>query len=128
MHGHQAVVYTSPQSHAGQKLWNRQVLDDSLTDGHAVGCGDLLQVGHDQVVVGWRAMNKPGVKVGLKMFTPLDPGGKKWRTTVIDDNTMACEDLALADFNRDGRLDIVAAGRATKNLKLYFNEGSRPTP
>jgi hypothetical protein len=37
---------------------------------------------------------------------------------------MACEDLLLADFNADGRLDIVAAGRATKNLKLYLNEGT----
>jgi hypothetical protein len=36
---------------------------------------------------------------------------------------MACEDLQLADLNGDGRLDIVAAGRATGNLKIYWNEG-----
>ena len=80
--------------------------------------------GSDQIVVGWRAMNKPGVKVGIKLFTPLDKEGKDWRQTLIDDNTMACEDLTVADLNGDGKLDIVAAGRATKNVKIYFNEGT----
>ena len=69
-------------------------------------------------------MNRPGVKVGVKLFTPLDSEGKDWRMTLIDDNTMACEDLAVADLNGDGKLDIVAAGRATKNVKIYFNEGA----
>jgi hypothetical protein len=35
---------------------------------------------------------------------------------------MACEDLALADLDGDGRLDIVAAGRATRNVVVWFNE------
>jgi len=42
---------------------------------------------------------------------------------VIDHNTMACEDLKLADLNQDGRLDIIAAGRKTKNVNVYWNEG-----
>ena len=75
-------------------------------------------------MVGWRAMNKPGVKVGIKLFTALDKEGKDWRMTLVDDNTMACEDLTVADLNGDGKLDIVAAGRATKNVKIYFNEGA----
>ena len=50
------------------------------------------------------------------------PTVKSSDATLIDDNTMACEDLTIADLNGDGKLDIVAAGRATKNLKIYFNE------
>ena len=46
----------------------------------------------------------------------------RWRETVIDDGGMACEDLALADLDSDGRLDIIASGRATKNVKIYWNE------
>ena len=42
--------------------------------------------------------------------------------TVIDDGGMSCEDLILADLNGDGKLDIAAAGRATKNVKVYWNE------
>ena len=42
---------------------------------------------------------------------------------VLDDRDMACEDLACADLNGDGRIDIVAAGRATGNVRIYWNEG-----
>jgi hypothetical protein len=28
----------------------------------------------------------------------------------------------VADLNADGKLDIIAAGRASNNLKIYFNE------
>ncbi len=125
MHGTNLVVYTQPGSADGQTLWTRQLLDDSLVDGHALACGELSKRGGDQIVVGWRAMGKPGVKVGIKLFTPLDPDGKQWKQTLIDDNTMACEDLCLADLDRDGQLDIIAAGRATKNLKVYFNQGAQ---
>ena len=31
----------------------------------------------------------------------------------------------LADLNGDGRLDIIAAGSATKNLKIYWNESRK---
>ena len=101
------------------------MLDSSLVDGHALACGDLIGTGSDQIVVGWRAMGKPGVKVGIKLFTPPDDSTADWQQTLVDDNTMACEDLCLADLDGDGRLDIIAAGRATKNVKIYFNRGGR---
>ena len=126
MHGNSLVFYRPSSSSQANALWNRRVLDDTLADGHALACGDLLGIGRDQIVVGWRAMGgKPGVKVGIKLFTPLDAEGKEWKQSLVDDNTMACEDLALADLNGDGRLDIIAAGRATKNLKIYFNETAK---
>ena len=125
MHGNTLCVYTEPKALEAPGLWTRRVLDESLVDGHALACGDLAGSGSDQIVVGWRAMNRPGVKVGLKLFTATDKTGEKWESTVIDDNTMACEDLCLADLDGDGKLDIIAAGRATKNLKVYFNQGMR---
>jgi hypothetical protein len=121
MHGHQVVVYTAPSANEPGPLWKRNVLDDSLIQGHALACGDLLGTGANQIVVGWRG-NKPGDKVGIKLFIPLDDAGTKWQQVVVDDNTMACEDLCLADLNADGKLDIVAAGRATKNVKVYFGQ------
>jgi hypothetical protein len=125
MHGTNLVAYTEPAEGAGQKLWTRHLLDSSLIDGHALACGDLAGSGSDQIVVGWRAMNKPGVRVGIKLFTPQDKEGAKWASTLVDDNSMACEDLCLADLDADGRLDIIAAGRATRNVKVYFNEPNR---
>jgi hypothetical protein len=121
MHGHQLVVYHPPPTENPSELWRRQVLSEDLLDGHALACGDLLGVGTDQIVVGWRAMNRPGARVGIKLFTPLDAAHTEWRMSVIDDNSMACEDLCLADLTGNGRLDVIAAGRATRNLIVYFN-------
>ena len=121
MHGNQLVIYTAPEPHNSKAFWRRSVIDASLKEGHALACGDLLGAGFDQIAVGWRAKNSEG-RTGIKLFVPLDKEGKNWRQSLVDDNTMACEDLCFADLNGDGKLDIVASGRATKNLKIYFNE------
>ena len=114
MHGNELVYY--PNRHKG-----RRVLTDKLNQGHALASGDLLGIENDQIVVGWRGA-KPGDKVGIAVWTPLDDKGEKWRETLVDDNQTACEDLALADLDRDGKLDIVAAGRATHNLRILWND------
>lgn len=122
MHGNQLVVYTPPAVNDSKADWQRHVLDSSLKEGHALGCADFLGGGRDQVVVGWRGKNAEG-RVGIKMFIPLDKEGTQWRQALVDDNEMACEDLRVADLDGDGKPDIVAAGRATKNVKIYFNLG-----
>ena len=119
MHGTNLAIFTPGWVDDGP--WERRVLDSSLADGHALACGDLLGLGRDQIVAGWRAMGSKA-KVGIKLYTPLANDLTVWRTTLVDDNGMACEDLCLADMNGDGTLDIIAAGRATKNVKIYFNE------
>ena len=125
MHGNQVVVYrASATQYSSGHDWTRRrtVLDDKLVQGHGLATGDLLGVGNDQVVVGWRG-GPAGAKVGIKVFVPLDSDGETWKLhALVDDNQMACEDLKVADLNGDGRLDIVAAGRATKNVIIYWNE------
>jgi hypothetical protein len=34
---------------------------------------------------------------------------------------IACEDTLAADLDADGRPDLVAGGRATHNVKIYWN-------
>lgn len=119
MHGNTVAVYSGSDLMA--KTPARTVLDTSLEDGHALALGDLLGIGRDQIVVGWRAMQKKDAKVGIKMFVP-DEKGEHWTQHLIDDNKMSCEDLVLADLNGDGKLDIIASGRRTKNVKIYWNE------
>ena len=115
MHGTNAVVYTR----AGETKWDRHLLDGNIADGHAVATGDLLQKKDDQIVIGWRGKNKDG-KVGIKLF---ENKAGQWEQSWVDDNVMACEDLKVADLNGDSWLDIIAAGRATKNVKIYWNQG-----
>ena len=121
MHGNSVAVYRAAVREDKSQYQTRTVLDSTLEDGHALACGDVLGLGRDQIVVGWRAMQKKDAKVGIKMFVP-DEQGEKWTQHLIDDNTMACEDLVLADLDGDGKLDIVASGRGTKNVKIYWNE------
>ena len=122
MHGNQLVVFHPPAPGANG-LGRREVIDDGLIDGHALACGDLLGIGQAQIVAGWRAMGRPrSVKVGVALYVPV---GGRWMKVWVDDDGMACEDLTLADLDGDGRLDIVASGRSTHNLKVYFNESTR---
>lgn len=121
MHGNQLGVYIQPREVDTSASWSRRVISKSLQEGHALACGDLMQAGFDQIVVGWRGKDKQG-KVGVRLYWPLDPQGEQWGEALVDDNTVACEDLCLADLNGDGRLDVVAAGRSTRNLTVFFNE------
>lgn len=129
MHGNQLVVYRSPSmQYSSGEDWTtrRTVIDEKLVQGHGLATGDLLGIGSDQVVAGWRG-GTPGAKVGIGLYTPVDERGEAWkRHALVDDNTMACEDLKIADLNGDGRLDIIAAGRATKNVVIYWNETEQP--
>lgn len=117
-HGNQAVAYVA--NGTAPNGWKRHVLDAGLNGGHAVATGDLLGLGYDQVVVGWRAPDG-NEKVGIKLFEPTDGDGTEWKTHWVDSNEMACEDLRLADMDGDGKLDIVASGRASNNLIIYYN-------
>lgn len=113
MHGNELSVY------AFDNQKERQSLYKDFHQGHALACGDLLGLGYDQIVAGWRNPNSEN-KVGIKLFYS-DKNGKNWQVITIDDNTMACEDLQLADLDGNGKLDIIAAGRATNNLIIYWN-------
>jgi len=42
---------------------------------------------------------------------------------MVDEGGMATEDLLVADLNGDKRPDIIASGRATRNVKIYWNDG-----
>ncbi len=102
---------------------NSATLDETLAEGHALACADLLGINRDQIVAGWRAPNKDK-KVGVKLYVTTNAdwySGLKWQTHVIDDNQMACEDLKIADLDGDGQPDIIASGRSTHNLVIYWN-------
>ena len=126
-HGTDLVLYKTKMSVKNKlrQFAQRTVLDSKLNQGHAVAVGDFFGNGEKQIVAGWRAPNEDG-KFGIKIYF-AEPGegvDHGWKSFFVDENKMACEDLRAADLNADGRLDIVASGRSTHNLVIYWNRGS----
>jgi len=128
-HGNQVVVY-APRERADRRVWDRHVIDEPVEWGHAVWCADLDGDGDDELIVGQRDRAKDPKR------TPAGPGAlvydpKPWKAGgilefdrhVIDDGGVAVEDLVAADLNGDGRPDILAGGRATHNVRIYWNQG-----
>jgi hypothetical protein len=118
MHGEELVVYLD----GGEP--QRIVIDADLKEGHALAAADFLGEGSDQVVAGWRVPNKDG-KTGIKLYSKKKSRGTIWESYWIDENGMACEDIQVMDMNGDGKPEIVASGRATKNIKIYWNKSGK---
>ena len=125
-HGFQAVAYTPPAS--GKGLWDRKVIDEPLRWGHAVWCADLDDDGDEELIIGQRDKNadksRDPAGPGVFVYDPK-PGASSLEFTrhVIDDGGVAVEDLIAVDLDGDGRKEIVAGGRATHNVKIYWNKG-----
>jgi hypothetical protein len=115
MHGNNLVIYSKNHT-------ERKVIDSMLKEGHALQSADVLGLGYDQVIAGWRNPNSDG-KVGIKLYSKSH-SSNEWTAQWIDENGMACEDLQVIDLNGDGKLDIVASGRSTHNLKIYWNRSA----
>jgi hypothetical protein len=124
-HGDQVVVYLPPARGTESTLWERRVLDENLKWGHAVWCDDLDGDGKDELIIGVRddKSDKPGERRGVRLYKALDDKGTKWARHILDDGGIAVEDLAAADLDGDGRIDIVAVGRQTHNIRIYWNKG-----
>ncbi len=113
-HGKSVVVYAEQPG-----TWVRTVIETEITGGHALGWADFDGDGNDELAVGWRDQ-KPGIAIYA-----VNRDGALQSKVMVDDGGMATEDLVVADLNGDKRPDIVASGRATRNVKIYWNETRR---
>ena len=51
--------------------------------------------------------------------------GTAWEREEVDPGGVAVEDLTAGDLNGDGKIDLVAVGRATGNVRIYWNESGK---
>ena len=111
-HGDQVVVYLEPGR--GGELWQRQSIDSSYNEGHALAVLDLDGDGTDEIVAGFR-----GRKRGVVVYRAQDANGTSWGRSILDDGGIACQGFFLADLRGTGRPAIVGIGGASHNVKLY---------
>ena len=124
-HGHQVVVYAHPETkeeNSYRGKWQRHVLDDQLKWGHAVWCANLDGDADDELIIGVRDNKDNTWRCGLRVYDATDDSGAAWKRHIIDPGGINIEDLAAGDLNGDGRIDIVAVGRQSHNVRIYWNE------
>jgi FG-GAP-like repeat len=124
-HGNQVVVYTPPSDPT--EMWERHVVDEKLKWGHAVWCADLDGDGSEELIIGVRdnLSGKPGERCGVRIYKAIDGKGERWQRQLVDEGGVGVEDLACADLDGEGKIDIVAVGRATHNVRIYRNLGRK---
>jgi len=124
-HGNEVVVYDQPSDFRWEpenppaRLWQRSVLDKELKWGHAVACTNLDNDPDDELVIGVRDDASPH-RCGVRVYDRQGDGS--WRRQLIEPGQVAVEDLITADLNSDGKTDIIAVGRASKNAVIYWND------
>lgn len=124
-HGHQVVVYAHPETNEKNSYrgkWQRHMLDEDLKWGHAVWCANLDNDKDDELIIGVRDDKDNTHRCGLRIYDPTDDSGSGWKRHIIDPGGVNIEDLAAADLNGDGKIDIVAVGRQSHNVRIYWNE------
>jgi hypothetical protein len=121
-HGFQVVVYTPSQ---GEGTWTRSVIDEPITGGHAVWVANLDDDPDEEIVIGHRERsNDPNRAVrgpAVLVYDAKSSNPPRFERLVVDDGGVAVEDLLAADLDGDGRPEIIAGGRATRNVKIYWN-------
>ncbi len=114
-HGNMVVVYTvDVRGH-----YQRNVIDDSLVNGHTLTLVDVDGDGIPEIVA-----SGSGTRAGLFFYRASDPNGQKWQRMLMD-NDMSAQSCVTTDLKGNGRNnDIVCIDtRGSNSLKWYEYRG-----
>ncbi len=98
--------------------WQREVIDDTILDGHNVETADFDGDGRDEIVVGFR-----GKPYGVYLYRW---DGAKWDRQIVEQGEVSAAGCTVRELAGKGRKDIVCIGQATHNLVIYHVTGSSP--
>jgi hypothetical protein len=132
---------------SGKRIFTTHWIETEYSQFHTLELGDLNGDGKPDLVTGKRLFAHHGADIGA--FDPLyafwyDIQGGRFERHVLSFNHLPCYPeegginpppnyvvsvgmkLNIADMNKDGRNDIVIAGKG--GLYVFYNEGSPPKP
>jgi hypothetical protein len=109
-HGSQVVLY---RERTRGELWERVVLDETLSEGHAILAMDLNGDSSDELYAGFRGGNG-----GIIRFQERADGQPGWDRTMVDDGGITCQGLNSLRLP-DGRIGLLGVGGQSHNLRLY---------
>jgi hypothetical protein len=132
-HGSSVSIYAEEPD----GLWTKTTIESELSEGHALGWGDFNGDGRDELAVGWRSgpgagiavygvdrtgqrIDQQPVEVGVSGLRSGRGGGRG--ASGPPPQGMDTEDLTVVDLDGNGRPELIASGRATRNVKIYWNE------
>jgi len=98
--------------------WLRHEIDNTLNRGYALHAADLDEDGKIEIVTGYN-----GEGTSLQLYRSTDLSQNQWEKELIDHGGLGIGLMVIDDLNRNGRMDIVAGGLSTNNLKWYENLG-----
>jgi hypothetical protein len=119
-HGNEVVVYRPGAD--GAFPWQPTIIETGITGGHALVTVDLNLDGYDEIVAGGRGGDR-----SILIFR-YRPDTDSWERIPLDVGGMALSSLDFADFNGDGRPDLLAIGGATNTLVWHENTAPAAAP
>ena len=117
-HGNELVWYKASGDLRSCK-WVRYSIDNTLNRGHSLHGIDIDGDGVVEVISGYNGEGR-----SLHLYRPENFEKNFWKKETIDAGDMGIGHMEVVDLNEDGRLDIVASGMSTGNVKWYENLGS----
>ena len=87
--------------------------------GHSLAAVDVDDDGVLEIICGYN-----GEGTSLHLYRPENLAQNQWGKETIDEGGLGVGQMHVLDMNGNGRLDIVASGLSTGNVKWYENQSS----
>lgn len=96
-------------------IWNRHVIDSSLSGADGVRLADVNNDNLMDITTGW----EEGGYTKVYVHPGYNLAKQKWPAVIVG-KTPDVEDAVFVDIDDDGRMDVVSSTEG-KNRKIYFN-------